>query len=146
MWGNWGTEESGESAEVILPLYIQPTAFKLVFTYLAWINLEMREKVWIHSSLLALPSPHLDEIAWVMQIVCLLYLPVALYLSVWEWGMYLSTGLHGRISWGRTELESWGSKQVYGITGPVSQPWCCSHEVQALGCCPGGSPGGEVVP
>lgn len=124
-------------------LFIQPIAFKLLFTCHAWINPEMTEKVWACSSLLPLLSPHLEEIAWVMQIICLLYLPVALYSCLWEWGIYL--GLHGRISWGRAELESWGSKQVYGITGPMSRPWCCSHEVQALGCCPEGFPGGEVV-
>lgn len=129
MWGSWGTEESGIicRSHSACFLYIQPIAFKPVFTCLAWLNLEMTEKVWVCSSLLPLPSPHLEEIAWVMQIVCLLYLPVALYLCLWEWGMDLPTGLHRRISWGRAELESWGSKRVYGITGPTSQPWCCSH-------------------
>ena len=147
MWGNWGTEESGIIcwSHSACFLYIQPIAFKLVFTCPAWFNLEMTEEVWVCSFLLPLPSPHLEEIAWIIQIICLLYLPVTSYLCLWDWGVYLPTGLHGTISWGRAELQTWGSKQVYDITGPMSWPWWFAHELQALGCGPGGSPVWELV-
>lgn len=139
MWGNWGTEDSGIIcwSHSACFLCIQPIAFKLIFTWLAWIIHKLRNKYGFVP--LPLPSPHLEEIAWVIQIICLLYLLVALYLCLWGWD-------HGRISWGKLGLDNWGNKQVYDITGRMSsQPSCCYHEVQVLACCCGGSPGGEVV-
>lgn len=100
MWGNWSIEEDG----IICFLYTQPIASKVVFTYIAQINIGKNDWKRSMSLFLSLSSPSSSPGRnSLMQIINLLYFPVTLCLC--EQDVHLPTGLHEEVL-----MEIWGSK------------------------------------